>query len=99
LPHNYVITATEEEMNVSARRTDPETSHIEVRRIANSDVDARILAYLSGTGIGGTSLEISEATGITRVSVSPRLKPLELMGKVIRTTEKRSGGIVWKVPA
>lgn len=86
-----------------ARQTDPETSH-DAAEVANYHaVDAAILLALGTYWITGlTTLELEFITGIPRVSISPRLKPLEGMGLVIRTDGRRRAfgihgepGIVW----
>ena len=86
-----------------ARRSDPVSSHAAGVQVSDkiSDLYTAILAWLGPMGdIGGTSLEIAEGIGLERVTVSPRLAPMEKLGLVARTKERRAGpagvsSIVW----
>ena len=80
-----------------ARRHDPETSHKAAARLATASVNARILYALEGAGERGfTTKELETVTGIPRVTISPRMKPLEEgAGAVARTQEKRDGCYVY----
>jgi len=90
-------------MTAYARSTDPETSHesaMAIRR-ALPMIEKRILFALEGTyGTGLTTFEITEITGIPRVTVSPRLRPMSRKGVVYETTERREHNgrmsIVWR---
>lgn len=90
-----------------ARSTDPVTSHEAAEAVSPSlpTLDDQIIAYLKTRPDGATSLEISDAIGRTRVSVSPCLRPLERLGMVIDTGEKRKSdatgfkGLIWKAAA
>ena len=86
-----------------ARRSDPVSSHAAGVAITDKTegLYAEILAWLRPRWqLGGTTLEISEATGLDRVTVSPRMRPMEKLGLVRRSTEKRAGpsgvaSVVW----
>ena len=86
-----------------ARRSDPVSSH--AAGIAITDKTAGLYAQIHAWlqprwQLGGTTLEIAEATGLDRVTVSPRMRPMEKLGLVRRSTEKRAGpsgvaSVVW----
>lgn len=86
-----------------ARARDPVTSHaagVAIAEVQDHLFD-QIHSWLSLRGDeGGTSFEIADGTGIERVTISPRLKPMEKLGLVRRTDERRVGpsgrhSIVW----
>lgn len=86
-----------------ARTKDPVTSHaagVAIAEIQDHLFD-QIHAWLFLRGEeGGTSFEIADGTGIERVTISPRLKPMEKLGLVQRTDGRRAGpsgrpSIVW----
>jgi hypothetical protein len=81
-----------------ARTTDPETSHEAAARVAPhvAQLDNQVHASLSEVPGGMTTRELADRSGIERVSVSPRMKPMEIAGRVERTSERRDGGIVWR---
>jgi len=81
-----------------ARHTDPETSHEQAlyARTRNARVDNAILDVLREAGEPLTSREITDRCPWERVSVSPRLKPLEKMGFVERAG-RRGRGITWRL--
>lgn len=86
-----------------ARASDPVTSHAAGVYVSEREqgIFAEILMWLGPRGEdGGTSLEIADGTGIDRVTISPRLKPMEKLGLVARTDQRRTGStgrasIVW----
>ena len=80
-----------------ARLTDPGTSQEHVPTLDRADRKSLIVSMLEARG-PMNSKELADATGIDRVSVSPMLKPMEREGLVIRTEEKRDGGILWTTP-
>lgn len=90
-------------MSRHARSTDPETSHIAAAMSAPNaaSLQARYLAELRAVGNHGlTSRELSERTGIDRVTVSPELRPMARKGLVLDSGRKRLGpngypSIVW----
>lgn len=78
-------------MQTHARSTDPETSHEAAASMGKflPALDDKIYAALVFAGPPGlTTDEIADFTGLRLVSVSPRLKPMETRGKVIRTGTK-----------
>ena len=85
-----------------ARRSDPLTSKASAQRVTAtvSELQALVLASLRRHG-PGTSEEIAQWTGRSLVTISPRLKPLEAKGDVIRSGKKlnQSGhqATVWTV--
>ena len=86
-----------------ARARDPVTSHAAGASVADiqDHLFGQIHNWLLPRGDeGGTSFEIADGTGIERVTISPRLKPMEKLGLVRRTDERRVGpsgrySIVW----
>lgn len=78
----------------AARRTDPRTSHDAAASIDARGLAGQVLADLRDRG-PGTSHEIAERMGLNLVTVSPRMRPLELAGKV-RRDGKREGRTVWR---
>ena len=92
-----------EALSHAARRTDPATSHESARRIesAKTRLEQIVLDALRTAPAGLTSHQIADKTGLSLVSVSPRLHPLMLRGAVIDTGERRAGesfrkSIVWR---
>ena len=85
-----------------ARRTDPITSKESAQRVTASvsELQQLVLAALRKFG-PGTTEEIARWTAKSLVTISPRLKPLEAKGAVIRSGKKvnQSGhaATVWKV--
>lgn len=83
-----------------ARSTDPYTSHESARYVDVSFTNGLILNFLKARGLhGGTSEEISDELQLTRVNVSPRLRPLARKGLVIeygwRRGKSTCKAIVW----
>lgn len=76
-----------------ARTQDPATSHAAAARVDAPKISDLVLAELRAHG-PGTSHDLAARLGLSLVTVSPRLKPLELAGKVERrgTEDKRT---VW----
>jgi DNA-binding transcriptional ArsR family regulator len=86
-----------------ARRADPDTSRLAALGVACdvSHLEAVVLRTLHMNRQGLTSHEIAAATGLSLVTVSPRLRPLVNKGKIEDSKERRSGdgfrsSIVWK---
>lgn len=86
-----------------ARVSDPQTSHEAAQSITAvlPRLEAIVLGALKQHRGGMTSEEIADHLGMDRVTVSPRLKPLERKELIARTGEKRVGrsgrkGEVWK---
>lgn len=85
-----------------ARRTDPETSKRAARQVRPNTMHAKILDALASSPSGLTIAELASLTGYKEVSVSPRMKPLRELGKIVDSglRRKNAGGaeaIVWKV--
>lgn len=77
-----------------ARRRDPETSQEAAGRV---DAKGVALAVLTELARGpGTCHELAERLGASLVSISPRMKPLEALGRVERVG-RREGRTVWKL--
>ena len=85
-----------------ARRSDPPTSKESAQRVTASvsELQQLVLAALKQYG-PGTTEEIARWTGKSLVTISPRLKPLEAKGSVVRSGKKlnQSGhqATVWTV--
>ena len=77
-----------------SRRTDPSTSHQAAAKLGTAFLESVVLQQLRRHG-SATTLELSERTGIARVSISPRLRPLANRG-LVRESGTRRGGIVWE---
>lgn len=77
-----------------SRRTDPATSHEAAARISGSALAAKVLECLRIDG-AATSHEIAARLGLSLVTVSPRMKPLEIAGKVERDG-RRDGRTIWR---
>jgi len=83
-------------MDALARNTDPQTSHDAAATVDLAPLQEAVVSVLDRRGVtGATTLEIANSTGLPRVSVSPRMKPLEGAGLVFRTSRRRGGGVVW----
>jgi len=84
------------------RSTDPDTSRTWAALRTGPEMKRAMLVVgdaLHRAGPEGlTTLEMVPRTGMTRVSVSPLLKPMERLGLVMRTDRKRNRGIVWILP-
>lgn len=85
-----------------ARRTDPDTSKQAAASVRLSDLESKVLAVLRARGDAGATLdEIVEATGLDKVTASPRLRPLVRKGFAVQTSERRTGAsgrpqTIWK---
>lgn len=77
-----------------ARSSDPETSHEAAAKVDGRTLADSVLKDLQNHG-PATSHEIAERMGLSLVTVSPRMKPLEDSGRVARDG-KRGGRTVWK---
>ena len=81
-------------LEARARSTDPQTSHIAAKTVEASALAMMVLDYLRHHP-GLTSHEVAEGLGLSLVTVSPRMKPLELAGKIERG-ERRGGRTTWR---
>ena len=77
-----------------ARKSDPQTSHAAAARIDGSKLAGLVLAELENGD--GTVHELAERLNLSLVTVSPRMRPLELKGFVIRAG-KRQGRTIWRL--
>lgn len=84
-----------------ARRTDPVTSLAAAQSIKTSDLEQKVFDVIADIG-GATTHEIADRTGISLVSVSPRIRPLVRKNLIRDSGKKREGksnrkSIVWEV--
>jgi DNA-binding IclR family transcriptional regulator len=80
-----------------ARRSDPPTAHVAAASVPVRDREYQVLAALSLYG-PLTAHEIAEHTELPLVSVSPRMKPLETRGLVVRDG-RRDKRTIWRACA
>jgi CRP-like cAMP-binding protein len=65
----------------TARATDPETSHLAAASVDADKLEVQVLDYLRYCRhLGATSHEIAAGLGLSLVTVSPRLRPLQRHG-------------------
>ena len=80
-----------------ARTSDPATSHQAAMGIEPQLNALEKLVYDTVVSLGGaTTREISMHTGKDRVTVSPRIKPLCVKGKLEDSGTRRGRSIVWE---
>lgn len=77
-----------------ARSTDPDTSHAAAARTDGKQLGWLVHAYLLANG-PRTSHQVADGLGLSLVTVSPRMKPLESLGLVERAG-KVDGRTLWK---
>lgn len=82
------------DFSARARASDPETSSAAAGRIDGSALALKVLESLRRDG-PGSSHDIADRLGLSLVTVSPRMKPLEDAGKVQRDG-KANGRTIWK---
>lgn len=82
-----------------ARSTDPASAHIAATSINSSSASRLCSIVLKCLEDFGplTTHEIANKTGLTVVTVSPRIKPLREAGLVVDTGERRQKRSVWGV--
>lgn len=91
-----------EEAIALARRTDPETSHAAAATVPVTELEAIVLDQIRRAEPYGMTIdELVAMTGLPKVSLSPRLRPLFNKG-LVTTCGKRKGDsgrmqIVWIV--
>jgi DNA-binding MarR family transcriptional regulator len=82
----------------AARYTDPATSHEAAASISATQLESLVLAELSRRG-PGTTEQLAARMEMSLVTVSPRMKPLESKGLIVRAGRavNQSGrtAIVW----
>jgi len=81
-----------------ARRSDPTTSVVAAKSIHANALELLVLHYLANHPKGATSHTIADATGQSLVSISPRMKPLETRGKIMRDG-REVGRTIWRLKA
>jgi hypothetical protein len=83
-----------------ARSTDPWTSHAAAKETDACESERLVWEMLWETGAAMTTYELSEAIGKAEGSITPRMKPLERKGLVIRCGHKMgprgSSMTLWK---
>lgn len=84
------------ELDMFARKGDPETSHAVVGKLSKRA--AQVLAVLRQRGpLGATSEQIARELGCARDSISPVMPKLESPNLVFRTGYKRQIGNSWQI--
>lgn len=71
-----------------ARHSDPVTSQFAAQRVSATHLEQIVYAYLFKTGLELTALEIARGMHMDIRTVSPRLKPLENKGGVMRSGKR-----------
>ena len=80
-----------------ARNTDPASAHSAAAHIGRSALRLQEIVEQCLREYGPqTTHEIAERTGLTVVTVSPRIKPLRLLGRVRASGDRREGRSVWE---
>ena len=69
-------------MGAYARNTDPNSSHEALAFVDVSHLQMLVMKALDDTKVPMTSLAIAKYLGIPVWSISPRMKPLENLGKI-----------------
>lgn len=84
-------------MSAHARRTDPGTSHAAAAAVSLrvTDLELKVLAALVLRG-PSTSHQLAEYMDASLVTISPRMRPLETRGMVVRAG-KADGRTLWDV--
>lgn len=77
-----------------ARSSDPDTSHEAAAKVDGSALCAIVYRTLVERG-PLTTHEIANLAGLAVVTVSPRIKPMRLAGRVVATGARRDGRSVW----
>lgn len=89
-----------------SRSTDPATSKAAAASLdskALNCIESRVMdAYREAGSRGLTTIELSERTGLDRVTVSPRIKPLVERGLLENSGETRKGpsgksSVAWRI--
>jgi DNA-binding transcriptional regulator GbsR (MarR family) len=77
-------------MKALARNSDPETSHEAAASVNVTNLEAEVLAVLRANPLGLTVDELTKATGLEKVTVSPRMRPL-CSKKLVKESGKAPG--------
>ena len=72
----------------AARYSDPVTSQLAAQRVSATHLELLVYDYLFKTGRELTALEIARGMHMDIRTVSPRLKPLEKKGGVVRSGKR-----------
>lgn len=85
----------------AARVADPDTAKQAASKLPARAVENIVLHAIESAPDGLTSEEAAERTGLSLVTVSPRMRPLERQGKIFESVDRRknksgSPAIVWK---
>jgi DNA-binding transcriptional ArsR family regulator len=85
-----------------ARCADPDTSKAAAKSITANALEAIVLCALQRRPDGLTTHELADLTGLSLVSISPRMAPLRKKNLVRDSGERRltstgSKAIVWKI--
>lgn len=85
-----------------ARLADPDTSKAAAKTVTAESLEAIVLSCLRKHPEGLTTHELAEHTGLSLVTVSPRMAPLRKKNLVRDSGERRATGtrskaIVWKL--
>lgn len=92
---------TSRDEHLPARNSDPDTSKFAAAGIESKKVGEVILRLLKANPNGLTTEELAHLSGISLVTISPRLKPMESNGLVERrgTRPNQSGrqAIIWGI--
>lgn len=83
------VTETLDAHQAFARRTDPEPSHEAAAKVKTADLEQIVLDALASLG-PSTTEQLAAFLGISLVTISPRLKPLEGKGRVVRDGKRKN---------
>lgn len=105
--HSPLFDWGESQIQYPARRSDPVSSFLAAESINPTPLQARILEVLRQHPEGLTTEEIwrelvKHQPGLTHITVSPRLKPMEKSGLVERTGQyrlnvSRRSATIWRI--
>jgi DNA-binding MarR family transcriptional regulator len=88
----------EDEPRAYARRDDPFTSHEAAAAVPVTMLQDMVLKALLGHPVTGLCThEVEDITGLAAGSVTPRMKPLEDLGLVVRRRDA-DGTVVTRIP-
>jgi DNA-binding IclR family transcriptional regulator len=73
-----------------ARHSDPETSHAAAESVDTAALERFVLEALRERPDGATSEELADETGLSLVTISPRLKPLEGKNLAVRDGKRKN---------
>ena len=79
-----------------ARSTDPQTSRDAAATVDVGRDESLVIEALTRHG-PMTTAEVAKALGRPRENISARFRPLQRLGLIDETGEKRNGSILWRV--